>query len=233
MLLIQGTRAVQSLLGLLFLVALYAVSTRAGLSSINWLLETTSAHILLAIIIIFQEDIRKALARAGQILPSRFGADTDLPMVQELVKVSFTMGARRLGALIAIEREGSLDEYVEPASRLDALVSQELLLSIFHPTSPLHDGAVVLPDGRLAAAQVFLPLSLSKNVSRVYGTRHRAAIGLTESTDAVVIIVSEERGTVSLVMRGTITPMSDANELRQQLQEIFQPTDTPKVEAAQ
>lgn len=233
MLLIQGTRAVQSLLGLLFLVALYAVSTRAGLSSINWLLETTSAHILLAIIIIFQEDIRKALARAGQILPSRFGADTDLPMVQELVKVSFTMGARRLGALIAIEREGSLDEYVEPASRLDALVSQELLLSIFHPTSPLHDGAVVLQDGRLAAAQVFLPLSLSKNVSRVYGTRHRAAIGLTESTDAVVIIVSEERGTVSLVMRGTITPMSDANELRQKLQEIFQPTDTPKVEAAQ
>jgi diadenylate cyclase len=233
LLLIQGTRAVQSLLGLLFLVALYAVSTRAGLSSINWLLETTSAHILLAIIIIFQEDIRKALARAGQILPSRFGADTDLPMVQELVKVSFTMGARRLGALIAIEREGSLDEYVEPASRLDALVSQELLLAIFHPTSPLHDGAVVLQDGRLAAAQVFLPLSLSKNVSRVYGTRHRAAIGLTESTDAVVIIVSEERGTVSLVMRGTITPMSDANELRQKLQEIFQPTDTPKVEAAQ
>lgn len=217
---------------MLFLVALYAVSTRAGLSSINWLLETTSAHILLAIIIIFQEDIRKALARAGQILPSRFGSDTDLPMVQELVKVSFTMGARRLGALIAIEREGSLDEYVEPASRLDALVSQELLLSIFHPTSPLHDGAVVLQDGRLAAAQVFLPLSLSKKVSRVYGTRHRAAIGLTESTDAVVIIVSEERGTVSLVMRGTITPMSDANELRQKLQEIFQPVDTPKVEVS-
>lgn len=213
-------------------MALYAVSTRAGLSSINWLLETTSAHILLAIIIIFQEDIRKALARAGQILPSRFGSDTDLPMVQELVKVSFTMGARRLGALIAIEREGSLDEYVEPASRLDALVSQELLLSIFHPTSPLHDGAVVLQDGRLAAAQVFLPLSLSKKVSRVYGTRHRAAIGLTESTDAVVIIVSEERGTVSLVMRGTITPMSDANELRQKLQEIFQPVDTPKVEVS-
>jgi len=212
-------------------VALYAVSTRAGLSSINWLLETTSAHILLAIIIIFQEDIRKALARAGQILPSRFGTDTDLPMVQELVKVSFTMGARRLGALIAIEREASLEDYVEPASRLDALVSQELLLAIFHPTSPLHDGAVVLQDGRLAAAQVFLPLSLSKNVSRVYGTRHRAAIGLTESTDAVVIIVSEERGTVSLVMRGSITPMSDANELRQKLQEIFQPTDTPKVEA--
>ena len=131
------------------------------------------------------------------------------------------MGARRLGALIAIEREASLDEYVDPATHLDALVSQELLLSIFHPTSPLHDGAVVLQDGRLAAAQAFLPLSLSKDVSRVYGTRHRAAIGLTEATDALVIIVSEERGTVSLVQRGQITP---------KLQEIFQPADTPKIQ---
>ncbi|MEL6342676.1 MAG: diadenylate cyclase CdaA [Myxococcota bacterium] len=225
---IQGTRAIQSLLGLGSLVVLYALSDQLGLTSINWLLERFFVYIVLAVLILFQDDIRRGLARAGSFLPS-FRPNSDLPMLQELVKVSFIMGSRRLGALIALERNALLAEYVEPATPLDALVSQELILSIFHPTSPLHDGAVVIQKGRIAAAQVFLPLSLSKDVSRFYGTRHRAAIGLTEATDAVVIIVSEERGTVSLVMNGQVTPMKDANELRQQLQELFQPTEeTPQ-----
>lgn len=228
---IQGTRAVQSLLGLLSLVVLYALSDRLGWTTINWLLETLSVYIVLAILILFQEDIRRGLARAGRLFPRTFRQETDISIFQELVRASFTMSARRLGALIAIERDASLAEYIEPATQLDALVGQELLLSIFHPTSPLHDGAVVIRKSRLAAAQVFLPLTLSKSVSRIFGTRHRAAIGLTEATDSVVIIVSEERGTVSLVIGGQITPMADANALRQQLQELFQPSDTPTVRA--
>ena len=220
---IQGTRAVQSLAGLASLMGLYVLSGVLGLSTIGWLLEKFSVYIVLAVLILFQEDIRRGLARAGSFFPSFQRTNADLPMLQELVKVSFILGARRLGALIAIERNASLEEYVEPATPLDALVSEPLVLSIFHPTSPLHDGAIVIQKGRIAAAQVFLPLTLSKNVSRFFGTRHRAAIGLTEVTDAAVIIVSEERGTVSLVLGGEVIPMPDANTLRQKLQELFQP----------
>lgn len=221
---IQGTRAAQSLFGLVGLVGLYVISDYAGLTTLSWLLEKFSVYVVLAILILFQEDIRRGLARAGRIFPS-FTTNSDLPMLQELIKVSFVLSARRIGALIAIERNASLEEYVEPATQLDALVTNELLLAIFHPTSPLHDGAVVIQKGRAAAAQVFLPLSLSKNVSRFFGTRHRAAIGLTEATDAVVIIVSEERGTVSLVINGEITPMADANELRSRLLGLFRPSE--------
>ena len=124
-------------------------------------------------------------------------------------------------ALIALEREASLDDYADSGQRLDARVSGELLLAIFHPTSPLHDGALVVQQGRLTAAKVFLPLSLSREVSRFYGTRHRAAIGLTEETDAVVIIVSEERGTVGVVVAGEVIPVADANELRLRLLDFF------------
>lgn len=218
---IQGTRAIQSLVGFVALIGLYALSDNLGLTTLSWLIEKFSGYVVLAILILFQEDIRRGLARAGSLFPS-FTTNSDLPMLQELIKVSFVLGARRIGALIAIERGASLEEYVEPATPLDAIVTEDLLLAVFHPTSPLHDGAVVIQKGRAAAAQVFLPLSLTKNVSRFFGTRHRAAIGLTEATDAVVIIVSEERGTVSLVLSGVISPMADANELRGKLLELFQ-----------
>ena len=225
---IQGTRALQSLFGLIFLMGLYLLAAQLRLSATTWILEKFSGFIVLAVLILFQEDIRRGLARAGSLFPSFQRTNSvDLPMLQELVKVSFIMGSRRIGALIAIERNASLGEYVEPATPLDAEVSEELVLAIFHPTSPLHDGAVVVRKGRIAAAQVFLPLSLSKNVSRFFGTRHRAAIGLTEATDAVVIIVSEERGTVSLVLDGEVKPAADANELRQKLQELFYPDGAP------
>lgn len=221
MLVLRGTRAIQSVVGLMGLLLLYVLSDRLQLTSIHWLLDKFFVYIVLAIIILFHQDIRRALARAGAGLFRAATPSGHLPMLEEIVKACSALASRRIGALIAIQREASLDEYVEPATELDARVSQELLLAIFHPTSPLHDGAVVIQEGRLAAAQVFLPLSLSKNISRFYGTRHRAAIGLTEETDAMVIIVSEERGTVSLVMNGRIEPTSDANELRQRLQEVF------------
>jgi len=217
---LQGSRALQILLGLAFILLLFLVSEQLGLTSIHWLLEELLVYIVLAVIILFQADIRRGLARAGGILPS-FRSATEVSMLEELTKASFTLASRRMGALIAIERAANLDEFIDPATQLDAQVSHELLQAVFHPTSPLHDGAVVIRDGRLAAAQVFLPLSLSKEVSRFYGTRHRAALGLTEETDAIVLIVSEERGSVSVVQDGQITPASDANELRERLQSIF------------
>ncbi|MBN1337233.1 MAG: diadenylate cyclase CdaA [Deltaproteobacteria bacterium] len=219
--LLKGTRAFQSLLGLVGVLLLYAVSVRFDLFTVHWLLQKFLVYLVLAVVILFQQDIRRALARAGGRLFRPFATPSETSMLEEMVQACFTLASRRIGALIAIQRAASLEEYVESALRIDATPSQELLLSIFHPTSPMHDGAVIVVDGRIAAAKVFLPLSLSKDVSRFFGTRHRAALGLTEETDALVLIVSEERGMVSLAMGGTLAPMADINELRQRLQEVF------------
>ncbi|MCK6505118.1 diadenylate cyclase CdaA [Myxococcota bacterium] len=219
----RGTRAFQSVVGLAAVMLLYLASEKLGLLTIRWLLDKFFVYIVLTVIILFQRDIRLGLARAGGRLFPRLSTATDLSMLEDLVKASFSLASRRIGALIVIERAASLDDWVEPATRLDARISQELLLALFHPTSPLHDGAIVVQKGRLAAAQVYLPLTQSKEVSRMLGTRHRAALGLTEETDAVVVIVSEERGTVSIVQEGRITPCRDANELRSRLQGILQP----------
>jgi diadenylate cyclase len=230
--LIRGTGAVQSLAGLVVLVGLYAIASQLDLMSIHWLLEKFFVYIVLAVIILFQQDIRRGLARAGSQLflsaPSSAEALT-LPVLEEVVRASYAMASRRMGALIAIEREASLAEFTESATLVDGAVSQPLLLSIFHPTSPLHDGAVVLRKGRVAAAQAFLPLSQSKTISRFMGTRHRAAIGLTEETDALVVVVSEERGTVGLVEHGQLSTTADAYELRERLQQILlkQPAAAP------
>ena len=230
----RGTRAIETMLGLLALMLLYALADFLELITLHTMLNQFKIVVPVAVIVLFQKDIRRALANAGGRLffsGQSQAAGLSLPIVEELVRASTTMASRRVGAIIAIERAALLDHYVEPATRIDGDVSQELLLAIFHPTSPLHDGAVVLQKGRIAAAQVFLPLTQSKNVSRFFGTRHRAAIGLTEETDALVLIVSEERGTVSVVESGTLQPMQDANQLRQHLQTILtnavEPTPAP------
>jgi diadenylate cyclase len=224
LLLMRGTRAFQSLVGLMFLLGLYFVAERLELTSVRWMLDKFIVYIVLAVIILFQQDIRRALARAGGRFFVSLRSSTEVPILEDIIKASFALASRRIGALIAIERFATLDEYIEASQPLDAQVSDELLMSLFHPTSPLHDGAVIVQKDRIAAAKVFLPLTLSKEVSRFFGTRHRAALGLTEETDAIVIIVSEERGTVSLVQHGRLIPTSDANELRERLQEIFQGT---------
>ncbi len=217
LLLLRGTRAFQSLLGLLLALVLYVVSGRLELYAIHWMLEKFFVYIVLAVIILFQADIRRGLAGAGgRLFPSLSRAPAQNAL-EEIVRASFTMASRRIGALIAIEREAGLADYAETGTRLDARVNGELLLAVFHPTSPMHDGAVVVQNDRVAAAKVFLPLSSSKDVSRFYGTRHRAAIGLTEETDALVVIVSEERGTVALVSGGEVQPVADQNEMRERL----------------
>lgn len=230
LLILQGTRAFQSLMGLVFVLLLYAASARLELYTLQWLLSKFFVYIVLAVIVLFQQDIRRGLARAGGRFFASFSNPTDASFFEDLVRASFALASRRIGALIAIQRRAGLDEYVEGGLRMDARVTQELLLAIFHPTSPMHDGAVVIQDGRIAAAKVFLPLSISKDVSRFFGTRHRAALGLTEETDAVVIVVSEERGTVSIAMSGALTPVADLNELRQRLQELFALKDQPQRE---
>lgn len=223
LLLMRGTRGFQSLIGLLVLVGIYVLSGRLELYAIHWMLEKFFVYIVLAVIILFQSDIKRGLASTGGRLFPTFTSRPDQGAMEELVRASFQMASRRIGALIAIEREASLDDYADSGHRMDARVSSDLLLAIFHPTSPMHDGAAILRHDRLLAAKVFLPLSLSRDVSRFYGTRHRAAIGLTEETDAAVIIVSEERGAVSLVLAGEVLPVADANELRERLNAVFTP----------
>lgn len=216
---LRGTRAMQSLAGLAGLALVYLFADDVGLYTLHWVLDALFVWLVLAIVILFQEDIRRALARAGGTLFTRTQRAADAPVIEEVIRACFLLGKRKIGALIAIERTAALAPYAEGAQRLDAAASTELLQAIFHPSSPLHDGAVIIAGSRVAAAGVFLPLSLSKEVSRAFGTRHRAAIGLSEETDAICLVVSEERGTVSLVQGGRVVPVADANDLRQRLRE--------------
>lgn len=223
LLLLRGTRAFQSLVGLGVLLLIYVLAGRLELYAIHWMLEKFFVYIVLAVIILFQTDIKRGLASTGGRLFPSFTRRPDPSAFEEIIRASFQMASRRIGALIALEREASLEDYADSGQRLDARVSTDLLLSLFHPTSPLHDGAVVVRQGKVLAGKVFLPLSLSRDVSRFVGTRHRAAIGLTEETDAVVIIVSEERGAVSVVVGGEMQPVASADELRERLSACFAP----------
>ena len=222
-LILRGTKAFQSLVGLVALGGLYIVAQRMEFHAIEWLLSKFFVYLVLAVLILFQHDIRRGLARAGGRLFTGFGGSSEASAHEDVVQAVFGLAGRRIGALIAIERGASLDDYVETGNQLDSEMSQELIMAIFHPTSPLHDGALVIQRHRIAAAQIFLPLSMSKDIARYFGTRHRAALGLSEETDAVILVVSEERGTVSLVLGGALTPVADTNELRERLQEIFDP----------
>ena len=223
LLLVRGTRALQTMLGLLGAGLLYASAQQFELYATHWLLEKLFGTFVLAMLILFSGDIKRGLAGAGGRMFRGFSRSGDPTAFEDIIRASFLMASRRIGALIAIEREATLAEYADTGNRLDARLSEALLLAVFHPTSPLHDGAVVVERGRVVAAKVFLPLSLSKDISRFVGTRHRAAIGLTEETDAVVIVVSEERGTVGVAIAGEVRPANDPNELRQRLLEAFEP----------
>ncbi len=229
---LRGTRAFQVLMGLLLLGLIYLLSAAFGFAALHWVLDNLFVYAVIGGLILFQEDIRRVLARAGGTLFTR-GVTQEVSaanLLEEVIKAVFALASRRIGALVAIERAASLDPYCEGAHPLDAVVTTELLQALFHPTSPVHDGAVVIREGRISRAGVFLPISLSKNLPKVYGTRHRAAIGLTERTDAVCLLVSEERGTVAVVHGATIMPVVDANDLRQRLQEVLDSPAPPPTE---
>lgn len=222
LLIIKGTRAAQMLVGLGVLFLAFLFSNYLKLYTVDWLIQSFWAQIVLALIILFQPEIRKALAQMGEapFLPS-FTTAEELRSIEEIVKTSIALANRKMGALIAIERETGLKDFTEMGTRLDAKVTHELLLSIFHPTSPIHDGAVIIKGNRVIAAGCFLPLTLSADVSRTLGTRHRAGIGLTEETDAVVIIISEETGSISTAIGGELQKDMDMASLRNFLAENF------------
>ena len=218
--LIRGTKSMQMLLGLVFVIVAYLFSKTFELLTLNWLLSNFLSYFILILVILFQSDIRLALTRVARISFSRTSTQL-MSVIGEIVRVSFTMAEKRVGALIAFEREVGLKNYIEVGTNLDAQVSEDLLLAIFNTAAPLHDGAVVIRNGRIAAASCFLPLSTDDQLSRHFGTRHRAAIGLTRETDAVVVVVSEERGIVSLVENGEVSVIFDQNELRDKLARLL------------
>ncbi len=219
---IRGTRAVQMLVGLVVLFLAYFGSQLFELYTLNWVLNNFISSILLVIVVLFQHDIRRALTEMGR--GSLFGIRRRAaytPLVEELTRAALSLASKRIGALVVLERTVGLNEYIEVGTPLDAQVSRELLGSIFLPASPIHDGAVVIQAGRIAAAGCYLPLTANPEVSKQLGTRHRAAIGLTEETDAIVVVVSEEEGTVALVREGQINQVLDAGTLRTELQRFF------------
>ena len=230
LMLIRGTRALQTLLGLVILAVIYLLADEIRLTSLHWLLDHLFVYVVLALLILFQEDIRRALARAGSPLMPRTSRPSDANLREEVIQAVFALAHRKVGALIAIQRTASLEPYTEGAHQLDAEVSMELIQAIFHPSSPIHDGALVIAHDRMVAAGVFLPISTSKHVMRSFGTRHRAAIGLSEDVDAVTVVVSEERGTVSLVMDGNVIPVVDPDDLRERLQEALERGADPAVQ---
>lgn len=215
--LLQGTRSGQVLLGLALVLGTYYLSAKFELLTLNFLISAFLSQMIIVVVILFSADIRRALSRVAVFSFTRSRPEA-LQAVNEVVRAAFFMAEKRTGALIVFERRVNLGEYVEAGANLSATVSDRLLLSIFNTASPLHDGAVIIQQGRLAAAGCFLPLLPAEdNVSRFFGTRHRAAIGLSRESDALVVVVSEERGLVSLVKDGQVSVMMGAANLRDRL----------------
>ena len=223
LLLIRGTRAVQMALSGGFLIGLFFLSEWLQLETVNWLIRNLAAYVVVAIIVLFQSDIRRALAHFGRAPFFRYferATSTD-ETLEELVTAATTLSARRIGAIIVVERQIGLRNYIEGGIPLDATVTYDLMATIFQPGSPLHDGATIVQGDRVAAAACFLPLSVNPRVSRELGTRHRAAIGLTEENDAVAIVVSEETGIISLAIAGDLERGLTADALRIRLRALL------------
>jgi len=220
--LIRGTRAVQMAFGGAILAALFYVSQWGHLQTIGWLVRTFAGYIVFVLVVLFQGDIRRALAHLGRAPFFRYFSD-DRPVeesIEEIVVAAGMLAGQRIGAIIAVERQIGLRSYIEGGIPLDAELTYDLLVSIFQPTSPLHDGAVIVQENRLAAAACFLPLTVNPKLSKELGSRHRAAIGLTEENDSVAIVVSEETGKISLVSDGQIERGLDGEALRKRLQSL-------------
>jgi len=219
---IKGTRAVQMVTGALLLVAAFYGSRWSRLDTLNWLVRNALGYMVFAIIVLFQSDIRRALAHLGRAPFFRYLTNDDSAeeSIEELVVATSMLATHRIGAIIAIERLIGLRNYIEGGISLDAVLTYDLILSIFHPTSPLHDGAVIVQNDRVAAAACFLPLTVNPRLAKELGSRHRAAIGLTEENDSVAIVVSEETGIVSIVVDGKIELGLQAGELRARLRSL-------------
>lgn len=222
--LIKRTRAVQLVKGVMVLLVIYLVAKYLELVSISWLLDKLLSMFVIAIPVVFQPELRKALEQLGRgrfftrhpIVP---GVENYEQVVEELVRCTQVLSKNRIGALIVLERKTGLQDFVETGIKIDGVVSSEFLVNVFVPNTPLHDGAVIVRGDRVAAAGCFLPLSENPNIQKELGARHRAALGLTEITDALVIAVSEETGAISVSIDGTLTRSMDEKVLRELLLE--------------
>lgn len=221
--LIRGTRAAQMALGSAVVLVLFWASRRYPLQTVNWVIRNVFVYVGFAAIVLFQSDIRRALSHLGRAPFFRYlaGNKESDETLEEVLTAAGLMAKGRVGALIVLEREIGLRNYVESGIPLDAAVSYDLLTTIFHPGAPMHDGAVIIQENRVAAAACFLPLTVSPTFDRELGTRHRAAIGVTEESDAIAVVVSEERGEVSLAVDGRIERGLTPERLRARLHELL------------
>jgi len=219
LLLIRQTRAMQMLFGILLLAGLYLLAVILGLSLIRRLIEALLQYGAIAALVVFQPEMRAALARLGQSrLVRLLGSTRQERIVDRLVQGVEQLSQSGVGAIVAVQRETGLKEYAQTGSSVEAMLSPELLGTIFAPHSPLHDGAVIIVGDQIKAAGAILPLTQNTVRDRSLGTRHRAAIGLSEETDAIVIVVSEETSRISVAYRGSIELGVDGNRLRQLLE---------------
>jgi uncharacterized protein (TIGR00159 family) len=221
LLLIRGTRAVQILLGLIVLVAASLASQVFQLITLGWILENFLASAVLIFIVIFQNDIRRALAQMGRGFFRSSTAREESQIIEDVVRGIQSLAENRIGSLVVLERETVLDDQIEAGTKIDAEVSKDLLVSVFQSHSPLHDGAVLIQGGRVASAGCILPLTLRADLPEGVGTRHRAAVGITEETDALVIVVSEETGVISVVLSGEMRSDLTVSQLRTTLRTIL------------
>ena len=235
--LLRGTRAVPTMVGIVLLALLYWLAVAQELATLEFVLRSAVLYIGFAIIVLFQSEIRQALIYFANRLRlplirrqrSQFGGN----VYDEIVLAMTTLSSEKTGALIVIERDVGLRNFIDSGVQLDAVISYDLLVTIFDPQTPLHDGAVIIREERIAAASVFLPLTKNPEISRELGTRHRAAIGITEGTDAISIVVSEETGLITWVEGGNVKRNLDTTQLRKLLLDAMEiPLIQPKREAA-
>jgi diadenylate cyclase len=221
---LRGSRAMQMIIGLAVILVVYVSSRALGLFTLNWIIDNFLGSIILVIIVIFQSDIRRALTQVGTA--PLFGAAERMvqrreDIIEEVAQAAIDLAAKRVGGLIVLQREVGLNEYMEIGTRLDARVSRELVESVFLPHSPIHDGALVIQKGRVTAVRCLLPLSTNPNLKKSWGTRHRAALGVTEETDAIAVVISEQEGAVALIVGGNVTENIDGARLRSALREMI------------
>lgn len=235
LMLIKGTRAVQLLKGILVLLIVSNGADFLHLGTIRWLLDKVWQMMFIALPVVFQPELRRALEQLGRGKffarhPLTLGNEALERLTEEMVRCTQVLSKNRIGALIVLERETGVQDFVETGIKIDGMVSSEFLVNIFIPNTPLHDGAVIIRGDRVAAAGCFLPLSENPNIQKELGTRHRAAIGLTEVSDALTIVVSEETGAISVAIDGSLTRFLDDKMLRDLLtRELKKKGTTPSI----
>ncbi|HVP15216.1 MAG TPA: diadenylate cyclase CdaA [Terriglobales bacterium] len=220
--LVKGTRSAQMYVGLLVIVLIGLLARAFDLIAVEWIANSLRTIWLIGFVILFQPELRHMLAQFGRTRYFRsFLRGDSYGVLGEVVRAAESLGKRRHGALIVIERNTGLRNFVDTGTRLDAKMSAELLMTVFSPGSPLHDGAAILREDSIVAASCILPLSADPKTAETLGTRHRAALGLSEESDAAVVVVSEQTGAVSVAFRGTLKSHLDSGELRSELSRIF------------